>query len=452
MPKRLISKIKDLISGNGKHSCREIPRGEHHFPEEDIGRNVLTVLDGLTDAGFEAYLVGGSIRDGLIGMHPKDFDVATNAHPEEIKKVFQRNCRLIGRRFRLAHVRFGREIIEVATFRACHSKAEGQEHNSSQSEEGMLLRDNVFGSLEEDAVRRDFTANALYYRHTDGAVLDFVNGYQDIQNETLRLIGDPEQRYREDPVRMLRAVRFAAKLGFDIEQATAAPIAEMSELLGQIPPARLFEEVLKLFLSGHAETVWPLLNDYGLAKWLFPLSVEETNPNPAMQKMIEIALRNTDTRLQQNKPVTPAFLLAVLLWGPLQNRWQRIVDQGTHPAPALQKAIQTVTHKQSQHTSIPKRFGQPMREMWELQSRLSNRSFKRCQSLVQHPRFRAAYDLLLLREEAGEIEPGLGEWWTQYQEASEEQRAEMCTALSNNKPRRRRRPRNKKRNDSSQAQ
>lgn len=425
---------------------RAIPRGEHHFPEEDIGRNVLTVLDGLTDAGYEAYLVGGSIRDGLIGLHPKDFDVATSAHPEEIKQVFQRNCRLIGRRFRLAHVRFGREIIEVATFRACHSKASKEnDHHSAQSEEGMLLRDNVFGTLEEDAVRRDFTANALYYRHTDGAVLDFVNGYEDIQNNTLRLIGDPEQRYREDPVRMLRAVRFAAKLDFDIESATAAPINEVADLLGQIPPARLFEEVLKLFLSGHALAVWPLLNDYGLAKWLFPLSVEESNPNPAMQKMIELALRNTDARLAQGKPVTPAFLFAVLLWGPLLNQWQRVKDNGVHPAPALQKAIQKVTYKQSQHTSIPKRFGQPMREMWELQNRLGNRSLKRCQSLIQHPRFRAAYDLLLLREEAGEIEPGLGQWWTQYQEANEEQRNEMCTALGNNKPRRRRRPRNKKR-------
>ncbi|MGB3623086.1 polynucleotide adenylyltransferase PcnB [Ketobacter sp. MCCC 1A13808] len=442
MPKRLINKIKHLLSANhGALTRREIPRDKHHFQEEDIGRNVLMVLDGLTKAGYEAYLVGGSVRDGLIGLHPKDFDVATSAHPEDIKRVFQRNCRLIGRRFRLAHVRFGREIIEVATFRANHSKAdEEDEHLSAQSEHGMLLRDNVFGSLDEDAERRDFTANALYYRHTDGAIIDFVSGYEDIQNRTLRLIGDPEQRYREDPVRMLRAVRFASKLDFEIEPATAAPIRSLADLLELIPPARLFEEVLKLFLGGSAQTVWPLMLKYDLAQWLFPLSTPEVNHAQGMQAMIDLALRNTDVRLAQNKPVTPAFLFAVLLWGPLQLEWSKIIESGLHPVPALQKAIQRVTSKQAQHTSIPKRFGLPMREIWELQSRLSSRTIKRCQSLVQHPRFRAAYDLLLLREEAGEIEAGLGQWWTDYQKASESERTKMCEALSGtHKPRRKRR-------------
>lgn len=447
MPKRLIDKIKGLISGDqGKPVLRVIPRGEHHFPEEDIRRTVHTVLDGLTDAGYEAYLVGGSIRDGLIGLHPKDFDIATSATPEQIKAVFPRNCRLIGRRFRLAHVRFGREILEVATFRACHSKAEDNEQRSSQSEEGLLLRDNVFGTLDEDAIRRDFTANALYYRNTDGAVLDFVNGYDDIRHRTLRLIGDPEQRYREDPVRMLRAARFAAKLDFEIEAKTAAPIRELSELLGLIPPARLFEEVLKLFLGGYAQAVWPLLLEYDLARWLFPLSVPEVNDNTGVQTMISLALRNTDNRLAEGKPVTPAFLFAVLLWGPLQQQWQKAQDNGLHAAPALQKAIQNVTAKQAQHTSIPKRFGLPMREIWELQGRLDQRSPKRCESLMQHPRFRAAYDLLLLREEAGELEPGLGEWWTRYQEADNEERINMCQGLSSSKkPRRRRRYKNRRR-------
>ncbi|RLT94735.1 polynucleotide adenylyltransferase PcnB [Ketobacter sp.] len=446
MPRRLIKKLKGLISGEqGKPALKVIPRGEHHFPEEDIRRNVLSVLDGLTDAGFEAYLVGGSIRDGLIGLHPKDFDIATSATPEQIKAVFPRNCRLIGRRFRLAHVRFGREIIEVATFRANHSKDEDNEHRSAQSEEGLLLRDNVFGTLDEDAIRRDFTANALYYRHTDGAVLDFVNGYQDIRRHTLRLIGDPEQRYREDPVRMLRAARFAAKLDFEIEPATAAPIRELSELLGLIPPARLFEEVLKLFLGGYAQAVWPLLVEYDLARWLFPLSIPEVNNDTGVQSMIELALRNTDNRLAEGKPVTPAFLFAVLLWGPLQTEWRRAQENGLHAAPALQKAIQKVTAKQAQHTSIPKRFGLPMREIWELQGRLDQRSPKRCESLIQHPRFRAAYDLLLLREEAGEIEPGLGDWWTRYQEADSDERAALCQGLGGNKkPRRRRRYKNRR--------
>ncbi|HAU13380.1 MAG: poly(A) polymerase [Pseudomonadales bacterium] len=447
MPKRLIKKIKGLLSGNTETPiARVIPRGEHDFPEEDIRRSVLTVLDGLTDAGYEAYLVGGSIRDGLIGLHPKDFDIATSATPEQIKAVFPRNCRLIGRRFRLAHVRFGREILEVATFRGCHSKSETNENHSSQSEEGMLLRDNVFGTLDEDAVRRDFTANALYYRHTDGAVLDYVDGYEDILHRTLRLIGDPEQRYREDPVRMLRAVRFAAKLDFDIEPKTAAPIRELSDLLGLIPAARLFEEVLKLFLGGYAQAVWPLLVEYELARWLFPQSVPEVNNEPGMQAMIDLALRNTDHRLAQGKPVTPAFLLAVLLWGPLQMAWKKEQEKGTHATPALQKAIQKVISEQTQSTSIPKRFGIPMREIWELQGRLAQRSLKRCESLVQHPRFRAAYDMLLLREEAGEIEPGLGQWWTQYQEADAEERANLCQSLGgSNKPRRRRRYKNRRR-------
>jgi poly(A) polymerase len=446
MPKRLIKKIKGLMSNHhNKPTLREIPRGQHHFPEQDIGRSVFSILDGLTNAGYEAYLVGGSIRDGLIGLHPKDFDIATSATPEEIKAVFPRNCRLIGRRFRLAHVRFGREIIEVATFRASHSKSEENEHRSSQSDEGLLLRDNVFGSLDEDAIRRDFTANALYYRHTDGAVLDFVDGYKDIKNRTLRLIGDPEQRYREDPVRMLRAVRFAAKLDFTIEPKTEAPIAELSDLLGHIPAARLFEEVLKLFMSGHAEAVWPLLLEYDLAKWLFPMSAPDVNNDQGMQDMISIALRNTDLRIAQGKPVTPAFLFAVLLWGPLQQEWRKAQEDGLHAAPALQKAIQKVTHRQAQHTSVPKRFGLPMREIWELQSRLANRSFKRCESLVQNPRFRAAYDLLLLREEAGEIEAGLGAWWTEYQVANEEKRSVMCQSLSSGKkPRRKRRYKNRR--------
>lgn len=447
MPKRLIEKITGLIRGKKATTFtrRDIPRGEHHFPEEDIGRNVLSVLDTLTRAGYEAYLVGGSIRDGLIGMHPKDFDVATSATPEQIRAQF-RNCRLIGRRFRLAHVRFGRDIIEVATFRAAHhTMTEEDADQSHQSDEGLLLRDNVFGTLDEDAVRRDFTANALYYRHTDGAVLDFVNGYDDIRHKTLRLIGNPEQRYREDPVRMLRAVRFAAKLGFTIEPATAEPIKRLSDLLGLIPPARLFEEIQKLFLNGHAEAVWPLLTRYDLARWLFPQSGPETNSDPGAQEMIALALKNTDQRLRDGKAVTPYFLLAVLLWGPLQQRWREYCADGTPPVPALQKAIQQVIHDQSRHVAIPKRFSLPMREIWELQSRLGQRSAKRCEQLVQHPRFRAAYDLLLLREQAGETEEGLGEWWTEYQAADAAGREQMCQQLGQKPPRKRRRYNNRRR-------
>lgn len=441
MPKRLIQKIKGLIKGESApvYRRREIPRGEHHFPEEDIGRPVLTVLDTLTRAGYEAYLVGGSIRDGLIGLHPKDFDVATNATPEEIRALF-RNCRLIGRRFRLAHVRFGREVIEVATFRAAHTSGDDDDSDAAhQTDEGLLLRDNVFGTLDEDAVRRDFTANALYYRHTDGAILDFVNGYNDILQRRLRLIGNPEQRYREDPVRMLRAARFAAKLNFQLDPATAEPIPRLAELLGLIPPARLFEEFLKLFMSGHAQAVWPLLNEYRLTRWLFPGAEPVQNTTPGANAMIALALRNTDQRIAEGKPVTPYFLLAVLLWGPLLRLWQRYQDEGMPAAPALQKAIQQVIHEQSRHVSIPKRFSMPMREIWELQVRLGQRSPRRCQQLIEHPRFRAAYDFLLLREEAGETEPGLGEWWTRYQEADAEGREQLCRELGQKQPQRKRR-------------
>lgn len=448
MPKRLIQKIKGLIKGNQPLPVvrREIPRGEHHFPEEDIGRNVVSVLETLTQAGYEAYLVGGSIRDGLIGMHPKDFDVATSAHPEQIRALF-RNCRLIGRRFRLAHVRFGRDVIEVATFRASHlNVAEEDTHLSHQSDEGLLLRDNVFGTLDEDAVRRDFTANALYYRHTDGAILDFVNGYEDIRHKCLRLIGEPEQRYREDPVRMLRAVRFAAKLDFDLEPATAAPIPKLADLLGLIPPARLFEEFLKMFLSGHAQAVWPLLNQYQLTRWLFPQAAPEVNVTPGAETMIQLALRNTDLRIADGKPVTPYFLLAVMLWGPLQRQWQRYIADDIPAAPALQKAIQQVIHDQSRHVSIPKRFSLPMREIWELQVRLGQRSARRCELLIQHPRFRAAYDLLLLREEAGEIDKELGEWWTRYQQEDAEGREQLCQQLGQKPQKKRRRYNNRRRN------
>ena len=422
MPKRLIQKIKGLITGNTPpvYSRREIPRGQHNFPERDLGRNVITVLDTLTKAGFEAYLVGGSVRDGLLGRHPKDFDVATNATPEQVRSLF-RNCRLIGRRFRLAHVRFGRDIIEVATFRAAHHNSDDDSHDAHQSDEGLLLRDNVFGTLDEDAIRRDFTANALYYRHTDGAILDFVNGYDDILQRRLRLIGEPEQRFREDPVRMLRAVRFAAKLDFQIDPATAAPIPALAELLGLIPPARLFEEFLKLFLSGHAQAVWPLLNQNGLTRWLFPGAAPDANTTPGADAMVQLALRNTDIRIAEDRHVTPYFLLAVLLWGPLQRLWQGYCANGMASAPALQKAIQQVIHEQSRHISIPKRYSMPMREIWDLQVRLHNRKGRRAEALLEHKRFRAAYDFLLLREATGEDLGGLGAWWTEFQQANPDQ-------------------------------
>lgn len=458
MPKRLFSKIKGLISdspSSDPNTPRIIGPSEHSFRPEDINPKAVTVVETLVEHGHEAYIVGGCVRDGLLGKIPKDFDVATSAHPEEIKALF-RNCRLVGRRFRLAHVRFGREIIEVATFRGSHAKAgKNDKHESAQSDEGLLLRDNVFGTLDEDALRRDFTSNALYYDHANHSIIDYVDGFSDIENRTLRLIGDPEQRYKEDPVRMLRAIRFAAKLGFTMTPETEAPIVEHAELLNLIPPARLFDEIQKLFLSGVAQEVWRLLKHYSVADFLFPNSVPERNDHAPHQAMIDQVMVNTDLRIAQGKPVTPAFLFAVMLWGPLNQRWTQLKSEGIPPVPAYQQAIQHTVNEQTRFTSIPKRFVIPLREIWDLQLKLPQRGGKRAKRTIEHPRFRAAYDLLLLRESSNEIEPGLGDWWTEFQEADGERRQAMIdqqTTQSRGKGRnrkKRRRPRNRNYNNRS---
>lgn len=432
MPKRLINKIKNLFT-NGKTAepvgPRIIPASQHSFPASDVSFGARRVLETLTEGGYEAYLVGGSIRDGLLGVHPKDFDIATSATPEQIKQVF-RSCRLIGRRFRLAHVRIGREILEVATFRGHHNQMmeedEVRDSKASISDEGLILRDNVFGTIQEDAIRRDFTANALFYRLSDGAIIDYVGGYDDILARRMRLIGDPETRFREDPVRMLRAIRFAAKLDFTIDQTLGQPIRELAPLLDHVPAARLFEEIQKLFLSGYASAVWSKLCEFGMESHLFPQLKELTD---AEREMIRIAMHNTDVRLAQDKPVTPAFLMAVLLWAPLKREWERLKALEVHPVPAFQQAAQNVIGIQNNQISIPKRFQIPMREIWDLQVRLPRRQGKRADQCLEHPRFRAAYDFLLLREQAGEIESGLGDWWTQYQEQDEAGRRTMINQL-----------------------
>ncbi|WP_346796393.1 polynucleotide adenylyltransferase PcnB [Halomonas sp. Bachu 37] len=400
-----------------------IPREEHPVSRQHFSEAALKVLYRLHKAGFDAYLVGGCIRDALLGKMPKDFDVATNATPEEVRDLF-RNSRLIGRRFRIVHVRFGREVIEVTTFRGKPSDEHGG-HLAQQSDAGLLLRDNVWGSIEEDAIRRDFTINALYYSIADFSIHDFAGGVRDIESRTLRLIGEPETRYREDPVRMLRAIRFAAKLDFTLDPATEAPLADCAPLLLQIPPARLFDEVLKLFMAGHGLATFRLLSEYGLFAMLFPEAEEAMVDLPWFEGMIELALENTDKRIAEERPVTPAFLLAAFLWAPVLQR-QAIFEQEGMPAiPALQAAAQQVISRQLQHTSIPKRFGMPMREIWELQQRLPQLRGKRAFQTREHPRFRAAYDLLLLREQAGELEPGLGDWWTAFQKGDEHEQRRL---------------------------
>ncbi|WP_237055196.1 polynucleotide adenylyltransferase PcnB [Microbulbifer sediminum] len=417
----LISSIKRWRKPASNNTLRIIQRSDHNLSRRDISRAALTVLKRLQDAGFEAYIVGGGVRDLLLGGHPKDFDVATDATPEEAKKLF-RGSRIVGRRFRILHARIGREIIEVTTFRGHHS--EGEDHEAQQSEHGMLLRDNVYGDLKSDAVRRDFTVNALYYTTNGFEIHDYTGGVRDIEDRLIRMIGDPETRYKEDPVRMLRAIRFAAKLGFQIEPDTAAPLRELAPLLRNIAPARLFDEVLKLLMSGHGEQTFELLRDYGLWQHLFPENDIMLGDATALE-LTRIALRNTDDRIRADKRVTPAFLYAALLWPAVNREQQRLVDKGTPPVPALAGAAQKVIGAQLAHTAIPKRFSLPMREIWEMQSRLPRRNGARAQRLSEHPRFRAAYDFLLLREESGEIPPGLGQWWTDFQQADAEGREQM---------------------------
>jgi poly(A) polymerase len=393
-------------------SLKIIPRDHHPVSRRLISPAALKVMQRLHDNGFQAFLVGGGVRDILLNLQPKDFDIATNAHPEQVHALFK-NSRLIGRRFKLVHILYGRETIEVATFRGT-----ADEGSEKQSEHGMLLRDNVYGTIEEDAVRRDFTINALYYSPKDFNIYDYVGSLDDIQHRQVRLIGDPETRYREDPVRMLRALRFAAKLDFSIAPQTSKPIFELAPLLGHISAARLFDEVLKLFLSGHAVTLFKELRQFNLFEPLFP-SIHHTllhDPKKSLYlSFIEQGLKNTDERILADKPVTPAFLYATLLWPEVDRLWARLQADGVPEFPALQQAGQLTINHQVKHIAIPKRFSLMMKEIWEYQIRLRKIQGKRPLQLIEEPRFRAAYDFLLLREAAGENCQGLGKWWTNFQ-------------------------------------
>ena len=400
-----------------------IPRDQHCISRKNISPNALKVMSRLRGQGFQAYLVGGAVRDLLLEGHPKDFDVATDATPEEVHGLF-RNSRIIGRRFRIVHVRFGREIIEVTTFRG-HHDGEGE---ARQAASGVLLRDNVYGSLEEDAVRRDLTINALYYSSGDFSVHDQVGGLEDLEARRVRIIGDPHERYREDPVRMLRVVRFAAKLGFRIEQHTAAAIAEAAQLLDAIPAARLFDEVLKLFLAGYGAATLKLLRRYHLLEHLFPEAEHHLARDVRAVGLMEAAMASTDKRVAEDRPVTPAFILAALLWPAASLRAEQLRDRGEAPVPAMHSAAQQVIAEACHRVAIPKRFSQPMREIWELQHRLENPRGKRAAELPDQRRFRAAYDFLLLRESGGEDTGGVGEWWTRFQELDLEARSREVTA------------------------
>jgi poly(A) polymerase len=409
-----------------------------------ISPNALKVLYRLNEAGYQAFLVGGAVRDLLLGIRPKDFDVATDAQPDDVRRLF-RNCRLIGRRFRLAHVHFGSEIIEVATFRAAAAPEreddedpeadpdaplpEDNEHRAVD-ETGRILRDNIYGTIHEDVWRRDFGANALYYNIEDFSVWDFVGGVTDVRERRLRLIGDPDARYREDPVRMLRAVRFSAKLDFSIDDETERPIKRLAYLVDGVPPARLFDETLKLFLSGFGAKSYRLLQRYGLFEHLFPRSAAAFALPPYVyaEEMLAIGLANTDARILEDKPVTPTFLFALLLWGAVLREMN---EQQAGPAPDLAQLMQAcdaVLKAQQSRVSIPRRFAVPMRELLMLQPRFNRRSGVKSLSILQHPRFRAAYDFLLLRAQVGAAEPELAEWWTRVQTLPHEERVALVQA------------------------
>ncbi|GAB6141060.1 polynucleotide adenylyltransferase PcnB [Methylosoma difficile] len=402
---------------------RIYPRSEHVISRSRISDNALKVLYRLQKEGYDAYLVGGCVRDLLLGREPKDFDVVTNADPEQIKKVF-RNCRIIGRRFRLAHVHFGGEVIEVATFRGASENASDKQ---ILDKEGRLLRDNVYGSIEEDVWRRDFTVNALYYNIKDFSVVDYVNGMDDHKAGVMKLIGDPIVRFREDPVRMLRAVRFAVKLGFNIDSQCQQPIKEMAELLGSIPSARLYDEVLKLFLFGYALQTFEMLRHYGLFQVLFPATEKSlgSEENGYPRQLLVKALQNSDNRIADGKSVTAYFLFASFLWEPVQILAKEKQAQGLPEFMAYQDAASEILSQQVRITALPRHISLAIREVWSLQPKFNSRIGSKPSRLIGHPRFRAAYDFLLLRAETGGAEAELAEWWGKYQNANENEQRKM---------------------------
>ncbi|RJG03816.1 polynucleotide adenylyltransferase PcnB [Noviherbaspirillum sedimenti] len=382
---------------------------EHGIDPKLVSPNAVRVTQTLQEAGFKAFLVGGAVRDLLLGVKPKDFDVATNATPDQVKRLFRRAF-IIGRRFQIVHVMFGQELIEVTTFRGTTMES------ASKDEHGRVLRDNTFGEQHEDAVRRDFTINAMYYDPASQSVLDYHEGMVDIRSKTLRMIGVPEARFREDPVRMLRVVRFAAKLGFTIDPDTSAPMAVMAPLINNVPAARLYDEMLKLLMSGHALACLKQLRKEGLHHGLLPL-LDVVLEQPMGKKFVTLALNNTDTRVRQGKPVSPGFLFAALLWHQVLEKWQAYQAAGEYPIPALHQAADDVLESQGEKLALQRKTTSDMRDLWAMQPRFERRIGKSPYKLLEHPRLRAGYDFLLLRCESGELDADLGQWWTDFMEA-----------------------------------
>lgn len=423
---------------SGKRRAVTVSSNQHSLHNKQLSRQALTVLQRLHQANHQAYLVGGSVRDLLLGIKPKDFDIATDAHPETVRGLF-RNSRLIGRRFRLVHVFFGQDIIEVATFRGTHP--EESHPDGMQSDSGMILRDNIYGDMEEDAWRRDFSINALYYNSADGSIIDYTGGMGDLEKRLIRVLGDPLQRYREDPVRMLRALRLAAKLDFVLDADTAKAILELNQLLKLAAPARLFDEILKLFYCGHGMRAFRLLCHYGFFGLLFPqcagfLAEDNAEKDPYISLILH-SCKNTDHRLAQDQSLNPAFLYAVMLWPAFQHKFKRHQEIGQNPQLALQQAAQKVLAQQTRITAIPRRYSVMIQEIWQLQRLLELKPKKRIISLFSSSRFRAAYDFLVLRLESGQthLEPTVT-WWQEFQSETEEQRDLRIRALESSGRRR----------------
>lgn len=418
---------------------RIIPVAEHGITRERIGNCALRTCDALQEAGYAAFVVGGAVRDLILGRAPKDFDVATNATPEEVRGIFRRS-RIIGRRFRIVHVLCGRDLVEVTTFRGPADVADAS--HQVEDEHGRLLRDNVWGDQAQDATRRDFTINALFYDPSREEVWDYHGGVADLKSKRLRVIGDPAQRYREDPVRMLRAARFAASCGLEMDTATRKPVKSLAPLLANVPAARLFDEMLKLLLCGHAAECVKRLRKEGLHHGLLPM-LDVILEQPMGERFVMLALKNTDTRIRTGKTISPAFLFAALLWHEVLAEWKKIQARGVSPVPALHEAMDDVLNQQTEQLAIPRRYSSDMKELWIMQPRFEQRAGQRPYRLLEQPRFRAAYDFLLLRCESGEVEKSLGDWWTSFQDADADARATMLVADTVPAKKRRKRRRRK---------
>lgn len=447
---RLLGKSAKPAIPKGKRV--EVPLSEHNIDLKLVDDNAIRVVKTLADAGYEAYIVGGAVRDLLLGLRPKDFDVATNATPEQVKGLFRRAF-IIGRRFRIVHVVFGRgrehEVIEVSTFRAMldasaseqvagnekTSKAELADKHHAVDASGRVLRDNVWGPQIEDAARRDFTVNAMYYDPQRQIVVDYHGGIKDAKKKVLRMIGDPVTRYREDPVRIVRVVRFAAKLGFSIDPKTRAPIRELAGLLDDVPASRTFDEMIKLLQTGHALASIEELRKQGLVgerTGVFPILdvvLADANKHPERQKFVELALSDTDRRVNEGKPVAPSFMLACMLWHDVLDRWEKLKKKGEAPFPALQQSVDAVFDARIGDISGRGKLAADMREIWLMQPRFERRTGNGPFSLVEQPRFRAGFDFLRLRADAGEADAELARWWEEFSLADEDKRTRLMDQL-----------------------